>query len=60
MYSKEWTHSNIPKYSNALVDGDYQMLQLKEIMEFMLDYTIVRLQLTLCYLLDHNFMASVI
>jgi hypothetical protein len=60
MYRKEWINNNIPKYSNALVDGDSQMLQLKEIMEFMLDYTIVRLQLTLYYLLDHNFMASVI
>jgi hypothetical protein len=26
----------MPKYSNALVDGDNQMLQLKEIMEFLL------------------------
>jgi hypothetical protein len=50
----------MPKYSNALVDGDYHMLQLKEIMDSMLDYTIVRLRITLCYLLDHNFVASVI
>ncbi len=60
MYCKGWIHSNTPKYSNVLVAGNYQMLQLHEIMESTLDYTIVHLQLTHCYLLDQNFVASFI
>jgi len=45
-----WYYEDDPK--SNFVAGVYQMLQLQEITESMLDYTIVRLRLTLCYLLD--------